>query len=71
MRFGEFSRTQSGFQSEPRLWNFNMSDLLLLLLSPSGRGKKANFPVRQKRSHNFQGTVRHVVPTLKVATSRI
>ena len=40
------------------------------LLSYSGRGKKANFPVRQKRSHNFQGTVRHVVPTLKVGTSR-
>ena len=46
-----------------------MSDLLLL--SPSGRGKKANFPVRQKRSHNFQGTVRHVLITLKLGTPRI
>ena len=40
------------------------------LLSDSGRGKKANFPVRQERSHNFQGTVRHVVITLKLATPR-
>ena len=37
----------------------------------SGRGKKTNFPVRFERSHNFQGTVRHVVPTLKPAASRI
>ena len=66
-------RTQSGFQSEPRLWNFNMSDLLsssfFFLLQVEA--KRRIFRCARNAPTTFRGPLDMLSSTLKPAASRI